>query len=116
MTDSWDDAESLVPLYIQVKGRTSPRPQSNLDIGTQVRAMPMDPGRLEPESRRVFDLCFQWQSIAEVSAHLGRTLASTKVLVDVLLEEGYLSIGAGAERPIEQRETLQRVLDGLLNL
>lgn len=116
MTDSWDDAEGLVPLYIQVKGRASPRPQSNLDIGTQLRAMPMDPSRLEPESRRIFDLCYQWQSVAEISAHLHRTLTSTKVLVDVLLEEGYLSIGAGAERPSEQRETLQRVLDGLLNL
>jgi hypothetical protein len=114
--EPWDDAESLVPLYIQVKGRASPRPHSNLDIGTQVRAMPMDPSRLEPESRRIFDLCYRWQSIAEISAHLRRTLTSTKVLVDVLLEEGYLSVGAAAERPIEQRETLQRVLDGLLNL
>ena len=116
MTDSWDDAESLVPLYVQVKGRTTPRPQSRLDIGTQVLAMPMDPGRLEPEARRLIELCYQWQSIAEISARLHRTLTSTKVLVDVLLEEGYLSVGAGAERPTEQRETLQRVLDGLLNL
>lgn len=116
MTDSWDDADSLVPLYVQVRGRTRPRPQSDLDIGTQVRSMPMDPSRLEPESRRIVELCRQWQSVAEVSAYLHRTLTSTKVLVDVLLEDGYLSIGAGAERPIEQRETLQRVLDGLLNL
>jgi Protein of unknown function (DUF742) len=112
----WDDAENLVPLYIQVKGRTSPRPQSNLNIGTQVLAMPMDPSRLEPEARQVIDLCYQWQSIAEISAYLRRTLTSTKVLVDVLLEEGYLAIGASTERPTEQRETLQRVLDGLLKI
>ena len=116
MSDSWDDVESLVPLYVQVKGRATPRPQSNLDIGTQVRAMPMDPSRLEPEARRVFDLCLQWQSVAEISAHLGRNLTSTKVLVDVLLEEGYISVGPGPGQPTEQRETLQRVLDGLLKL
>jgi hypothetical protein len=116
MTSSWDDADALVPLYVQVKGRATPRPQSNLDIGTQILAMPMDPSRLEPEARQVFDLCYRWQSIAEISAHLRRTLTSTKVLVDVLLEEGFLSVGADAERPVEQRETLHRVLDGLLKL
>ena len=116
MTDPWDDAESLVPLYVQVKGRALPRPQSNLDISTQVLAMPMDPSRLESEARQLYDLCHRWQSVAEISAHLRRPLTSTKVLVDVLLEEGYLSVGADAERPMEQRETLRRVLDGLLNL
>ncbi|GAA1867117.1 DUF742 domain-containing protein [Asanoa iriomotensis] len=114
MTDGWDDAESLVPLYVQVKGRALPRAQSTLDISTQVLAMPMDPSRLEPEARRLYELCYRWQSVAEISAHLRRTLTSTKVLVDVLLEEGYLTVGA--ERPMEQRETLQLVLDGLLNL
>ncbi|MFY1689587.1 DUF742 domain-containing protein [Plantactinospora sp. WMMB782] len=105
-----DDA--LVPLYVLVGGRTSPR-NSNLDLATQVIAVKTDTSRLEPEYQEIVLRCQTWKSIAEISAYLHRPLNITKLMVDVLLEQGALRIGTPAQRRITDYRLLETVLAGL---
>ncbi|NJC83132.1 DUF742 domain-containing protein [Planosporangium mesophilum] len=115
--DGDDDAEAgrLVPLYILVNGRTSPR-NTDLDLATQVIALPVDKSRLEPEYQRIVERCDRWMSIAELGAYLHRPLGITKVMVDVLLEQGFLGIGAPAQQSIPDRAVLETVLAALERL
>lgn len=118
--DVWDGddeaaAGRLVPLYILVNGRTTPR-NTNLDLATQVIALPVDATRLEPEYREIVRRCRDWMSIAEIGAHLGRPLTITKVMVDVLLEQGFLAVGSPAQEKIVDRRLLETVLAGLQRL
>lgn len=118
--DVWDgdddtEAGRLVPLYILVNGRTSPR-NTNLDLATQVVALPVEPTRLELEYREILDQCTRWISIAEIGAYLRRPLTITKVMVDVLLEQGFLRVGIPAQRKIADRRLLETVLAGLERL
>ena len=118
--DVWDgddesEAGRLVPLYILVNGRTSPR-NTNLDLATQVVALPADLSRLESEYREIVERCATWMSIAEIGAYLHHPLTITKVMVDVLLEQGYLDIGTPAQQRIADRDLLETVLAGLQRL
>ncbi|MEV0806471.1 DUF742 domain-containing protein [Micromonospora sp. NPDC050200] len=120
MHDMWDgDDEAVagrfVPLYVLVNGRTSPR-NSTLDLATQVIALPLDPIGLEPEYLEIVHQCRNWMSIAEIGAYLHRPLTITKVMVDVLLEQGFLAIGSPAQQKIADRGLLESVLAGLQRL
>jgi hypothetical protein len=120
MTDRWhgDDepaAELLVPIYVLVKGRTSPH-NTNLDLATQVIALTADTSWLEPEYRDIVNQCANWMSIAEIGAYLRRTLTITKVMVDVLVEQGVLGIGRPAQHQVADRDLLETVLAGLQRL
>ena len=85
-----------MPLYVLVNGRTTPR-HSTLDLATQVIALPVDRRRLEPEYLQIVEPVRHWISIAEIGAYLHLPLTITKVMVDVLVEQGYLRVGiAGA--------------------
>jgi hypothetical protein len=110
-----DEHGRLVPLYILVGGRTAPR-NTDLDLATQVVAVPADPSVLEPEYHQVVTACAEWVSIAEVAAHLGRPLTVVKILVDILLEQGYLAVGAPAQQTVVNRPLLETLLDGLQRL
>ncbi|SCF09745.1 Protein of unknown function (DUF742) [Micromonospora matsumotoense] len=115
--DVWDgddeaEAGRLVPLYILVNGRTSPR-NTSLDLATQVIALPADQSRLELEYREILQQCNGWISIAEIGAYLHRPLTITKVMVDVLHEQGFLDIGSPAQEKIADRWLLETVLAGL---
>ena len=118
--DVWDgddeaSAGRLVPLYILVNGRTSPR-NVNLDLATQVVALPVDTRGLEPEYAQILNRCVNWISIAEIGAYLHLPLTITKVMVDVLLEQGYLDIGSPAQQKIADLGLLETVLAGLERL
>jgi hypothetical protein len=118
--DAWtgDDEASagrFVPLYILVNGRTSPR-DTNLDLATQVIALPVDTRRLEPEYVQIMNTCRSWISVAEIGAYLHMPLTITKVMVDVLLEQGYLGIGSPAQEKIVDLQLLDSVLAGLERL
>ena len=114
--EMWDEDEKLVPLYVLVNGRTTPR-NTDLDLATQVIAMPGISGtRLEPVYREVVDLCATWISIAEIGAHLHRPLTITKVMVDVLLEQQKHDNGIPAQHMGADRDLLEAVLAGLERL
>ncbi|PRY20806.1 DUF742 domain-containing protein [Pseudosporangium ferrugineum] len=112
-----DDAEQgqLVPLYVLVNGRTTPR-NASLDLATQVVALPADTTVLEPEYREILWQCRQWMSIAEISAYLQRPLTVVKVLVDILLEQDYVALGSAAQRTVYDRALLETLLGGLQRL
>jgi len=119
-SDMWDgdDEESagrFVPLYILVNGRTSPR-HSTLDLATQVIALQVDRRRLEPEYLQIMNRCAIWISIAEIGAYLHLPLTIAKVMVDVLVEQGYLRIGSPAQHKIVDLQLLDSVLAGLERL
>lgn len=110
-----DDAGRLVPLYVLVNGRTTPR-NTGLDLATQVIALPADMFTLEPEYTRILERCGDWISIAEIAAYLDRPLTVTKVLVDILLERRYLAVGQPAQQTIGDRLLLETLLEGLQKL
>jgi hypothetical protein len=118
--DIWDgDDESsagrFVPLYILVNGRTSPR-DSTLDLATQVITLPVDTRRLEAEYVDIVNQCAGWISVAEIGAYLRLPLTITKVMVDVLVEQGYLGVGTPAQQKIVDLQLLNTVLAGLERL
>jgi len=115
--DGEDEAATgrFVPLYILVNGRTSPR-DTSLDLATQVIALPVDQRRLEPEYLEIMNRCRNWISVAEIGAYLHLPLTITKVMVDVLLEQGYLGIGSPAQEKIVDLQLLDSVLAGLERL
>jgi hypothetical protein len=118
--DVWygdDEAQPgrLVPLYVLVGGRTIPR-NTGLDLATQVLAYPADTGVLEPEYQQIVTRCSEWISIAEVAAHLGRPLTVVRVLIDALLDQGFLAVGAPAQQRITDRLLLETLLAGLQRL
>ena len=120
MTDDWDGddetaAGRFVPLYILVNGRTTPR-DSKLDLATQVIALAADATRLEPEYLQILNRCGNWISIAEIGAYLHIPLAIVKVMVDVLLEQGYLDSGSPAQQNVIDPALLGAVLAGLERL
>lgn len=114
--DIWDGDEAgagrLVPFYILVNGRTSPRAH-DLDLATQVYAILLDTSRLEPEYVEIVKVCTVWMSIAEIGAYLHMPLTITKVMVDVLLEQGYLGIGIPAQEAIVDLQLMETILAGL---
>lgn len=118
--DVWDgddetSAGRFVPLYVLVNGRTSLR-DSTLDLATQVIALPVDTRRLEPEYVEIANRCAGWISVAEIGAYLHLPLTITKVMVEVLVEQGYLGVGVPAQEKIVDRHLLDSVLAGLERL
>jgi hypothetical protein len=118
--EMWDgDDESaagrFVPLYVLVNGRTAPR-DSTLDLATQVVALPVDVRRLEPEYVEIVHRCANWISVAEIGAYQRLPLAIAKVMVDVLVEQGYLRVGHPAQQNIIDQHVLDAVLAGLERL
>jgi hypothetical protein len=119
-SETWDgDDESaagrFVPLYVLVNGRTAPR-DSTLDLATQVVALPVDTRRLEPEYLEIVRRCSGWISVAEIGAYLRLPLAIAKVMVDVLVEQGYLAVGTPAQQKIIDKHLLDQVIAGLERL
>ncbi|MCO8275222.1 DUF742 domain-containing protein [Actinoplanes sp. TRM 88003] len=118
--ETWDgDDESaagrFVPLYVLVNGRTAPR-DSTLDLATQVVALSVDTRRLEPEYLEIVRQCAGWISVAEIGAYLKLPLAIAKVMVDVLVEQGYLAVGTPAQQRIFDKSLLDQVIAGLERL
>jgi signal transduction histidine kinase len=120
MTDEGWDAEDeavagrLVPLYVLVGGRTRPR-NLRLDLATQVLAI-RSSSKLEREYADIVRLCANAMSIAEVSAYLRVPLTIVRVMVDVLLEQGYLEAEVPVQQPNTDRQLLEMVLAGLERL
>jgi hypothetical protein len=113
--DDEGEAGRFVPLYVLVNGRTSPR-NASLDLATQVIAMPVDTRTLEPEYAAIISRCWTWMSIAELAADLNYPLALTKLLVDVLLDRRFLTVGSPAEESVADRGILESILARLESL
>jgi len=114
--ETWydDAAGPLVRPYAITRGRTRSS-RIELDLMTIVVAVAIErPSTgLEPEARRILELCAEPISIAEVSAALKVPLGVVKVLVGDLIERGQMIYRAGIT---PAPDVLQAVLDGIRRL
>lgn len=118
--DGWYDesAGPLVRPYTITNGRT-PTDSAQLDLTTQVMALrsKQEPAGLSPEHLAVMRLTRSPVSIAEIAAHVKLPLGVVRVLCSDLIERGLVITRSPNDRPAEKPdlETLQAVLDGLIN-
>jgi hypothetical protein len=105
----------LVRSYVVTGGRAHPT-RNTLDLVTLlIAATDLPLTGLNPEKRRVMELCRPGAlSLAEVAGHLQLPVSVTKVLVADLMDSGHIVTRAPipAARPSDAR-ILQEVLDGL---
>jgi DNA-binding transcriptional ArsR family regulator len=111
-----EDAGPVVRLYALTRGRVTA--DAGLDMAAVVTAGPAPTGLedLSPEQSEILRLCARPVSVAEIAAHLGLPLSTTRVLLSDLRTGGLLS--AGPQRPVEEpsEQLLGKVLNGLWEL
>jgi hypothetical protein len=114
-----ESAGPLVRPYTITNGRT-PTDGAQLDLSTQVLALQLkqEPAGLSPEHLAVMRLSRMPTSIAEIAAHVKLPLGVVRVLCSDLIEWGLVRTRSPSDRPAEKPdlETLQAVLDALINL
>lgn len=101
--ESWfdEDAGPIGRLYAVTRGRTG-RGRPELDMLTLVAANRFGGlRRTEPEYAEILRLSREPQSIAELAARLRLPLASTKVLVGDLVDDGLLEF----RKPVLDQDT-----------
>ncbi|MFF0499902.1 DUF742 domain-containing protein [Nocardia aobensis] len=120
--DPWfdDEAGPLVRPFAITRGRAR-SDHHDLDLITLVmtRYARASPQTTEPEYAEILRLCHAPQSVAEVSAHIGLPVASTKVLISDLIDLGYLTIRSQwptAASTLDDLALLRMVLDGIRSL
>ena len=103
--------------YTLTGGRT--RVRHELFVETIISVPHYDPAlrdSLMPESRELYELARTMVSVAELSALLSIPLAVVRVLVSDLADYGAVVIHPTGYAYRHDRETLQRILDGLNQL
>ncbi|NNH68578.1 DUF742 domain-containing protein [Nocardia uniformis] len=100
----------LVRAYVRTGGRS--RPTQQLDLVTVILAdgVPLQGG--SPDARRIFALCHQALSLAEIAAHLDLPPSVVKIVVSDLLDGGHL-ITRTPEHALPDVSLLEEVLNGL---
>jgi hypothetical protein len=114
-----DDSERLVPLYALTKGRTRPA-YRELGVATLVMATPAAAAAttLEPEHRRILELCPTWQAVAEISAHLNVPLAIAKIQLSDLIDLNAVTVSTPTRSSAVSLDAgkLKQLLNGLVNM
>lgn len=118
--EEWYDeaAGPLVRPYTITRGRT-PDPEAELDLATQVMAIPStrDTLGLTPEHQAVLKLCTRPFSVAELAVYIKVPIAVVKVLCSDLIERGNVIVRSPSQpEQAPDYELLQAVLDGLEKL
>lgn len=105
---------ALVRPHVVTGGRAHPT-RNIFDLVTLVTASRTQVAGLNPEKRKVMELCQGGAlSVAEVAAHLALPVSVTKVLLSDLVDSGHIVTRASATEPDEPSDRLLReVLDGL---
>ncbi|MEV5709887.1 DUF742 domain-containing protein [Actinoallomurus sp. NPDC052274] len=103
---------ALVRPHVVTGGRA--RPTRNIfDLVTLVMAARSDMTGLNPEKRRVLELCRGGAlSVAEVAGHLSLPLSVVKVLLSDLVDSGHIVTRVGGP---DDGETSTRLLQEVLN-
>lgn len=94
--ERWVDehAGPVVRPYAMTRGRTRPT-RANFDLITlviSVRPVPSVEIGLGPEHLAIITLCQRHLSVAEVAAHLKLPVGTVRVLLDDLLDGGYVAV------------------------
>ena len=115
--EMWLDREAgpVVRHYALTAGRTRP-PGEKLDLIDVVTAVidpPADIRELQPEHRRLIDLCQTPAAVADLASQVDLPLAVVRVLLGDLREKGLVRIARVPGREIPQGDVLKSVLEGL---
>lgn len=97
-----DGAGSMVRPYTITRGRTAPERDdltlitvlTTLDDPRDERGVPLHPGRLQPEHRRILERCRRSAAVAEIAAGLDLPVSVTKILLADLVGQGLLAARA----------------------
>ncbi|HTX26162.1 MAG TPA: DUF742 domain-containing protein [Streptosporangiaceae bacterium] len=109
------DAGPVVRHYALTAGRTrSPGERLDLiDVVIAVIDTPADTRDLQPEHRRLIDLCRTPAAVAELAAQIDLPLGVVRILLGDLREKGLVRIVKAPGRDTQQVSVLKSVLDGL---
>lgn len=113
---TYEEAGPVSRPYMVTGGRTRPRGTYHFDlVDIVVRSVRgADPASLDPERRRILDLCSIPISVAEVAAIIGLPLGVVRVLLDDLLYEKLIEVMTTAPRGVvTDQNLLRKVLQGL---
>jgi DNA-binding transcriptional ArsR family regulator len=115
--EMWLDREAgpVVRHYALTAGRTRP-PGEKLDLIDVVTAVidpPADRRELQPEHRRLIDLCQTPAAVADLASQVDLPLAVVRVLLGDLREKGLVRIARVPGRETPQGDVLKSVLEGL---
>jgi hypothetical protein len=114
-----EDMSTLIRPYVLTSGRAREKSVA-LDMITVVAtALELSEDVfLEPEQRRVLELCRTPSSVAEVAAHLSLPIAVVKVLIADLAERRhvYTQTPPAPDSRSKRRDLLEAVLDGIQRL
>lgn len=113
-----EDMSTRIRPYVLTSGRAQ-ADTAALDMITVVATVIelVEDVTLEPEQRRVLDLCRTPASVAEVAAHLSLPIAVVKVLIADLAERGHVYTHTShAPDSSSKRDLLEAVLDGIQRL
>jgi uncharacterized protein DUF742 len=108
------DGRALVRPHVVTGGRAHPT-RNIFDLVTLVIAARNQLAGLNPEKRRVMELCRGGAlSVAEVAGHLRLPVGITKVLLSDLVDSGHITTRASTpDARLPGDDLLREVLDGL---
>jgi len=109
------DAGPVVRHYALTAGRTRPRGEKLdlIDVVTAVSEPPADTRALQPEHRRLIELCQTPAAVAELASEIDLPLGVVRILLGDLQEKGLVRVARAPGREIPQSDVLKSVLEGL---
>jgi DNA-binding transcriptional ArsR family regulator len=115
--EMWLDREAgpVVRHYALTAGRTRP-PGEKLDLIDVVTAVSdprADTRELEPEHRRLIDLCRTPATVAELASQIDLPIGVVRILLGDLREKGLVRIVRTPARDTQPESVLKSVLEGL---
>jgi Protein of unknown function (DUF742) len=114
--EMWLDREAgpVVRHYALTAGRTRPPGEKLdlIDVVTAVTEPAADTRDLQPEHRRLIELCQTPAAVADLASEIDLPLGVIRILLADLREQGLVRV-AKAERDTRQESVLKSVLEGL---
>jgi hypothetical protein len=115
--EMWLDREAgpVVRPYALTAGRSRP-PGEKLDLIDLVTAVSepcADARALEPEHRRLIDLCQTPAAVADLASQIDLPLGVVRILLGDLLEQELVRVVRAPRRGISQENVLKSVLEAL---
>jgi hypothetical protein len=116
--EMWLDREAgpVVRHYALTAGRTRPLGEELglIDVVTAAVELRADTRELEPEHRRLIELCQTPAAVAELASEIDLPLGVVRILLGDLREKGLIRVARPqAERVTLQASVLKSVLEGL---
>jgi hypothetical protein len=115
--EMWLDREAgpVARPYALTGGRTRPRGEELglIDVVTAVSEPRADPRELEPEHRRLIDLCQTPAAVADLASQIDLPLGVVRILLGDLRERELVRVVRAPGRDTTQESVLRSVLEGL---